>query len=593
MAHLKQVTSFLNGGNTKVFKAVLITAFLVTLVRLFGPLLVSWDLSIQLEAAHRLAQGLGITNAFSPQLDLSQPPISETLIHFPPGISVLVAVFLYLGFSLAVSLKIIYTLTTVIGWVAWAAIASHCLKIPMKVGKQTLPTNLIVAVILPLIYTPSWTIQGTDIFLWAGIPVVTLLLLYVLRSSFSLGSTVLLGLTIGLLVSFRYASGFLLIATFFIIVYKFFPKIRSIFVFYSSFILSFLITTFPIFLFNNQERAQSSENSFEKLIYDHGSKNVSESNISWILESLDKVFSSFSSLFFLTGIDPRRIQDFLVSQALLNSIVGLSFLLLFCFLPVLLICHKRLAHQRRGNIDSSITDISILLSCVIVSFIVFSAAITPVIAYSPLIIERYYYPLKSCLILIAYGITTIPGFSRFCKRIAKAFIIVFVLFNVFALAYYSYAYGSKSLVTLPFGLEPSTNFNVHYPSNKIVTEREETLRFLVELEEQNPDALFFAQHYPRYMGYLNFKHPIKIRRIPDQLFWENAYLSEPTRVFWVIEGDCPSICASSGFFNSDSDVQAIPALESLPNLKKIFSSEKNRTKVMVTDLSAGYRFSSL
>ncbi|MBW4459941.1 MAG: hypothetical protein KME47_06830 [Nodosilinea sp. WJT8-NPBG4] len=593
MAHLRRAISFLNGGNARVFKAVLITAFFVTLIRLFGPLLVSWDLSIQLEAAHRMAQGLGITNAFSSQLDLSQPPIAETLVHFPPGISVLVAAFLYLGISLAVSLKIIYTLTTIVGWVAWAAIASQCLKNSIKIGSKTLPTNLIIAVILPLIYTPSWTIQGTDIFLWAGIPVVTLLLLYTLRSPFSLGTTVLLGLSVGILVSFRYASGFLLITTFFIIFYKFFPKIKSIFASCSIFISSLLIIIFPIFLFNNEAKAQASVNSFGKLIYDHGARNLSESHSSWIFESLNKIFSSFSSLFFLTGIDPRRIQDFLVSHTLLNSIFGLSFLLLFFSLPIFLVRHRSLTYQSRGNISSYTTDLSLLLSFVIVSFIVFSIAITPILAYSPLVVERYYYPLKSCLILAAYGVITVPGFSRLGKATAKVFIIIFVLFHIFALAYYSHAYGSKSLVTLPFGLEPSISFNVPYPSNQIVTERKETLRFLVELEEQNPDALFFAQHYPRYIGYANFKHPLKIRRIPDHLFWENAYLSKPTKIFWVIEGDCPLICASSGFFNSDSDIQAIPALKSLPSLKPIFFSEKNRTKVMVTDLPAGYRFSSL
>ncbi|MBD1918209.1 MULTISPECIES: hypothetical protein [Cyanophyceae] len=592
MAHLKQIISFLNEGNTRVFKVVLITAFLVTLVRLFGPLLVSWDLSIQLEAAHRMAQGLGLTNAFSPQQDLSQPPISETLVHFPPGISVLVAAFLYLGFSLAVSLKIIYTLTTVIGWVAWAAIASQCLEIPIKIGGKTLPANLIIAVILPFIYTPSWTIQGTDIFLWAGVPIVTLLLLYTLRNSFSLGATILLGLTIGFLVSFRYASGFLLITTFLIASYKFFPKIKSILAFYGTFSLSFSIIILPIFLFNNEAKAQSSANSLSRLVYDHGAKNLSEDHSSWILESVSKIFSSFSSLFFLTGIDPRRIQDFLAHHILLNSIVGLFFLLLFCSLPILLVRYRISAYQGGDNVRNFTADISFLLSCVIVSFIMFSVAITPVLAYSPLVIERYYYPLKSCLILIAYGIIAIPSFSRISKSIAKMFVIIFMLFNTVALAYYSHAYGSRSLATLPFGLEPSINFDIQYPSNTIVAERKETLQFLVKLEEQNPDALFFAQHYPRYMGYANFRYSLNIRRIPDHLFWENAYLSNPTKIFWVIEGDCPLVCASSGFFNSDSDVQTIPALESLPNLEPVFFSKKNRTKIMATDLPAGYRFQS-
>ncbi|MEL6383761.1 MAG: hypothetical protein AAFQ89_15160, partial [Cyanobacteria bacterium J06626_18] len=98
---------------------MMIAAVYVTLIRLLGPIQIHWDLSVQLDAAHRLAKGLGLTNAFSSQLDLNQPPIAETLTHFPPGLSLLVAGFLYFKIPVEVALKIIYGLATMAGWFCW------------------------------------------------------------------------------------------------------------------------------------------------------------------------------------------------------------------------------------------------------------------------------------------------------------------------------------------------------------------------------------------------------------------------------------------------------------------------------------------
>jgi hypothetical protein len=103
---LETIIFRLSAGNRNVFGTILLSAALVILLRLFGPLIIHWDLSIQLEAAYRLIQGLGLTNAFSSQFDLNQPPISEYLVHFPPGLSLLVAAFLFLKIPLAIALKL-------------------------------------------------------------------------------------------------------------------------------------------------------------------------------------------------------------------------------------------------------------------------------------------------------------------------------------------------------------------------------------------------------------------------------------------------------------------------------------------------------
>ncbi|MBE9155762.1 hypothetical protein IQ265_02790 [Nodosilinea sp. LEGE 06152] len=591
MARLNATLSRLSGGNIEVFVTLLVTAALVTLIRLFGPLPVSWDLSIQLDAAHRLAQGLGLTNAFSPQLDLSLPPISETLIHFPPGLPLLVAAFLRLGTSTAIALKTIYSLTTVIGWVAWAMVASRCLVNPIRVGTVFIPFNLVISVILPLVYTPSWTIQGTDVFLWAGTPVVTLLLLFVLKSRFCLAATALLGLTIGLLLAFRYASGFLLIAAFVVIGYRFLPKIKSMVISGCIFAAFAGFVVFPILLFNSVAKAQTGANPLGNLLYDHGAKHLGENTDNWLIPSVDLIFSSFSSLYFLTGIDPRKIQDILATNSALNICVGLVFLLLFASLPVVLVRYKRACIDRSRSDDFGLHT-PLLLSNLLISFIIFSSALAPVLTYSPLEDERYYYPLKVCLILIAYKLLTLPRFSWLYKQMAKGLVIIFVLFNVLIAPIYYFAdYGAMSLAALPFGLDPRENFEIPYPSNIMLSEDRESLKLLAELKAQNPKALFFAQRYTKYMDYLNPDNPVGIRRIPDGEFWEKAYLSRPAKIFWVTdEKECPLICYSRGFFNKDSDKKTISEFESLPDLKTVFVSSNGQTRVMVTDLPAGYEF---
>ena len=133
----------------------------------------------------------------------------------------------------------------------------------------------------------------------------------------------------------------------------------------------------------------------------------------------------------------------------------------------------------------------------------------------------------------------------------------------------------------------------HYFSNEVLTYHEESLNFLAKVENQESEdnLLFFLQDYPEYMKYANFKNPLKFRRISDSSFWNHAYLSQSTKVFWVVnKKECPSICASGGNFNSDKTTDPIQNLTSLPNLETVFTDPFEETKIMVSDLPAGYQF---
>ncbi|MEM6446233.1 MAG: hypothetical protein AAF704_06645, partial [Cyanobacteria bacterium P01_D01_bin.123] len=240
----RKVCLSLGVGNRNVFGTILISTLFVVFFRSINNLDIYWDLSIQLESAYRLVQGHGLTNAFSSGFDLNQPPISAYLTHFPPGLSILVAALLAGNIPLAIILKVVYGLISIFGWICWAIIASRCLLGKLNFTKRFLPLHLVIASILPILHTPYW--GGTDIFLWAGVPVFTLLILRSCSTSQWLITTILSGLVLGILLLFRYASGFLLIAAPLIIFQNNFPKLKLGVIQLVVFLLSFLASISPL-----------------------------------------------------------------------------------------------------------------------------------------------------------------------------------------------------------------------------------------------------------------------------------------------------------------------------------------------------------
>ncbi|MCA1991584.1 MAG: hypothetical protein LDL41_05985, partial [Coleofasciculus sp. S288] len=80
MNKIKAYFYYLSQDNPKVFGLMLISAFFVTLARLLAPVEMNWDEAVQLEAAHRLVKGLGLTSTFFP------PPYAP--IEIPSNINV-------------------------------------------------------------------------------------------------------------------------------------------------------------------------------------------------------------------------------------------------------------------------------------------------------------------------------------------------------------------------------------------------------------------------------------------------------------------------------------------------------------------------
>lgn len=596
---LKIILMTLSGGNCQVLGVMLISSVFVILVKVLGPLEIHWDFSLQIEAAHRLIQGLGLTNTFSSQLDLNEPPIAETLTHYPPGLSLLVVPFLWLGIPLIATLKIAYGAATLVGWLGWAMIAARCFpRLPKaRLVKVCL---YILAAILPIFYTPHWTYQGTDIFLWAGVPVFLLLLVESSQHQFEMPQRrlwipliILAGSLFTLLMLFRYASGFLLPTALFVIGYTSFPRIKSIGSRFILFLAPSLAALSLAWLSYSRKMAEFESNeAVLNSLQTHVAYSSDPDFWASVTATLQKILSSFSNLYLLTGINtPYAFEQWLDQNPLFNIVFGLLLMgFIFC-LPFVLFKQK---DQIKPSKDF---EILVALSFSLIAYIVFSIALAFSIAYSPLSIDRYFIPVEICLILIACGLLRIPRKNILYRRVPQLFLAAFLLSNlVLEPTYYvrsverpqldDFLLRMTKVVYLGYQLA-----DIEYPSNELLPFHRDALKFIASLEPASSATLFFMQDYPHYRGYANFEDPAKFRRIHDAEFWPNAFLSKDTKIYWVVHPErCPSVCASRGNFNSDDPEAPLPFVASLPNLETIFVSSNGDAAIRVSDLPAGYRF---
>jgi hypothetical protein len=558
----------LNGGNRKVFGIMIISGLFILLARILAPVEIQYDQNLQIEAAYRLVRGLGLTLSTnsSPDLNLHAQDYVY-LTSFPPAFSLMVACLLFVKLPLASALKFIYSFATIIGWLGWATIASRLLVRPIRFGSITLPIQLIIAAILPVFYTPSWSYQGTDIFLWSGVPLLVLLMHRLsIRNPNNFRSLVLSGLITGVLISFRHASLFLYIFVFLCLLRINFSRVKIFLFNYSIFILSSFCFVIPI------------------LIYYRFATTIGASNLPSVSESLnipvalDRVMNNLSTISTISGIIPTQLLSYIKSNIILNYTFGVFCLVVVILLPFFILKNKRLNLSPRR-------DITILLSLLPLSLVFFLIATIfslklPDIkgeVFIPLGLPRYYIPVNLCLILIAYKILTIYQSTKsLTKKYISLFLVLFFAYNLIyrpsGLLFGKY----KSLSEVILGIHPIPG--IEYPSNEVFTRCQSSLSILRRLSRENPEALFLIENYSCY-NYDNHPSFIAIKGA----FKMKPYVSKPTKVFWVINSPtCKEICASP--------MTTVLKLSSLPNVKTVYVDPIDKTRIKVSDLPAGYRF---
>jgi hypothetical protein len=584
---IRKFISKASNGNEQVFLAMMLAAVFLTMLRLLAPIELWWDESIQLNAANRLANGLGLTTTCSPfpeQIDkipssLLQAPRPQYLNSFPPGYSLLVAGFLLLRIPLVFSLKIIYSILTIAGWLGWAIIASRCLVKPVKLLGFSFPIQIIVAAILPVFYTPGW--RGTDLFLWAGVPYLVLMLFYSeLKSARYL---ILAGLLLGVEFSIRFAALSLYIFAFCTVAQKNFPKIKEICSKFALFVVSSLTLTVPVIIYviiTNIINGSSGVNQITfrpELYYGLG-----------LSEIFLKILQSASAISSILGLPLQTGLAYQANPSIYLYVLGAFFLLLVFMLPVFLIVSNPRA--RFKGLDKSLL---LTLSFIPLSTVIFLFACNLFGKYDFLGTPRYYVPALLPVIFISYSLATneIKKSYKFVKVIFLLFIITFCVYNVAARPLGWRPWGGVNFIGIGFRIQTnilssyvSWKEDFSYPSNKILTLYDETSAKMRELQKENPDALFFVGDCPVFVydGYTGF------RPVPMSRYWEKAEVNESVKVFWAVSQKCSGVCTSH-----KEEVDLGSKINESAFETVFISSKENgeKMKIVVSDFPAGFKFS--
>ncbi len=609
----KALLYYLSQGNPKVFGIIFISAVFVTIARLLAPIELSWDPAVQLDAAHRLVQGFGLTSTVFPVPEdiakippnLIQSPTPQYLTSFPPGFSILVASLLFLGISLASSLKIIYSITTLLGWFAWSIIGSHCLLKPIQLGSILFPAQLLLAAILPLFYTPGWV--GTDIFLWAALPFMILLLFKSnprdkipqqqdeddsypnhsshfpffkseFKGSLKLSYVVAAGLIFGFQFSLRYAVLFFSIAAFLILFQVHFPHIKNVVKSYLVFLLSSVFFIVPVAVYIKLANAYNGKSGLPQVSF--------ESQYSGFFNTIEKLVHSSSAIANISGLPIQTKLAYQIDPKPSIYFIGTFFLVFTLTLPLIVFYRNK-----QATIESIKGDIGLSLAFVPLTLVLFLIATNFAGQYDFLGTPRYYVPVFLPTLFVSYqlAVSKFQRLYRVIKIYLKIFIILFLLYN---------------LVLSPLGWSPGNSIvfqgirervatdilqnylkfraDYRYPSNQVITLHDETSDKVRELHKKYPEALFFVQEYPFYIydGYPG------LRVIPMDEFWQKAYVDRAVKVFWIVGEKCPAVCTEHGG-------TVIERLGNQPGLKPVFVSSKGNKesmKILESDLPSGYKF---
>jgi hypothetical protein len=568
-----------------VFRIMLLSGILITAARLVGPFELGKDQSLQLDAAVRLATGFGLTTAYdsSQPFDISEPAVAKHLTWWPPALSLLIAGFLYVGAPLILSLKIVYAATTIAGWVGWASLAGCLLSRPVNLRNRIIRLGLVIAAVCPILYTPTWGAapeDGTDIFLWAGVPWVVVLLFRLRLQGSSWRPVVLTGLLCGALYAVRYASLFLCIAAALIIIQVTIPDYRRVIRRLLLLACSALILILLTLVYT---RAHSANGSVlpEYVSVDRFAEGRATIVLNRLATSSEMIFAqpTIQQLIYRTG-----------STTLIRA-AGLASLFTIIAFPFAVLKSRRHPQVAGRGEPAARTDLALSVSFLPLSLMLFSILATFALGWSPLGHARYYVPALLCCLFIAYHICAERLSHRIVTAAAGAIVGLFLLHVFVYTPMTAVRPGTRTdLVRRILSFTPARNSRYTSTSldsgvfeRGVYSVKENSRRLLKELHERNPEAIFFVDPYA-YYAYDGFWRQAEaagksFKYLPSRGFWREAYTSRPVKVFWFV---------------TDSSDRRVGLNEFVPreNLKETFSDPFEKTMVFESEFPAGYRFSS-
>jgi hypothetical protein len=525
----------LSNGNVSVFATFMCVAVLIVIARsLAGYEVLIDDMGVQLEAGYRLVAGLGLTHSsfdlWGSLRDITQPVQRKYLTAFPPFLSLYVAGALFFGLSLVTALKLLFSLTTLCGWLGWAAIGSRIMSGPIELKAVAVPAHFIIACLLPFLFTPAW--QGTDIILWAGTPFVILLLLHSLENEQRWRYTTTAGLVAGFLYSVRYASAYLAIAALLIIAqfhYRHMKKVLGIYVFFIAGSMVFMVPTAFYGKYANAEARAITENvrldpervldNVKNVMYalNHGLT----PHLFWIPESV-------------------RLAIFRVNNNPLWQVAfsGLAVVVL-CLVPLFIL---RDTEESKDEKEIARLHLAGALSLTILSLLLFLVLASVLMGYEVVLVPRYYIALGGASLFICYYLCSRNRHQRWASVAKGAGALMIVGFTGYCLALPTLAYLLPDNKMSPLIKEwlplrvAGARLDRSYPSNDLIRP-EDTIKVVQQLSAREPTAIFFITAYYNVL-FDNFNPQLRYFWIKEaKKVLNGAYVSRSTKVYFVLGED--------------------------------------------------------
>jgi len=504
-------------------RLLLFSAVLVILARVAAPFQAGMDQAQQLEAAQRLVDGQGITNTSHPRpsgFDIAPDQDAVLLTQWPPGLSIAIAALLGCGLSLVTSLKLLYSVSTALGWLGWAWVCGKVfLEAPATGSSRVLrAVPLIAATLVPVFYSPQW--KGTDVFLWAGVPWVTLLTNRLAGSPGS-AQAAAAGLLAGALFALRYAGAFLPLAAGVIIFWAAMPNWKELLKRYAAFGVSSLLLAVPVLLFMKSGPVYIPLGG----MYESG---LVSSEIITVARN-----SYLTSIMIFGSPVPEWVLG-RVDWPLIAYAAGVLSVLAILIAPVL----RWNASPREK--ESLALPLLILPAVLVVFLIVVSRGFF-------LGVPRYYEPVQLCWVLVCI---ILCGSQRAVIAWgARGILTVFLAYLCVAMPLRAAIKSQRpNIIRIVLGYSPSkapnlnsTSAPVSFPSYGLLfSAKEDTRRTIVELFQKHPDALFLVQGYPLYVfdGLPGGPKPgSQVRPFPLESYWTSAFSSIDRRLFVVLDAD--------------------------------------------------------
>lgn len=575
--------------------AFVIGSIVATWSRINMPIRISSDLTKQVQATLNLlsGDGFGIQTLFERNfsgLEIAVAPLT----HFPPTFSLLLLGLMKAGLPLVFSLKLIYSFATVLGWSLWGLVFHLTVMNSVNINRYCswllLLSLILTGFMYPQAYTLAW--NGTDLLLWAAIPLFVLL---GRRIALTKGSKqkllyLLLGILIGIMYSIRYASLFLVPALIIFTILERPPLKSWIYAFPGPFISYFSIAIYKKIV------ADDAFGYWKFSLSSFLNPTLIAEKLRLVLTSIDVVADNITMIMF--GPSPfMRNPPAMLVLLVVASMAAYS--CLYCAVKR----QDETASPSTGNffhIFNLFTALLIgLLLILFTSF--FIASTNQFLFFTD---SRFYQPLFPLLLLLSLAVvaTATPHLSGSASSQRQGLIIKFV------------SYPAYSLAILCFGLALLISFHTlgssptRLASLRMIRGQEYSLIQNASIHNLIPRDPASVQHLTNLMAAnrdhvaLNFAEDLdfgftldpQVRRrfvtatsafeIWPRNIWIGHDETEAKGVYFVFgnEKNCPSYCFA------DSGIE-VPFARSIPDFKLVYSNPRERIQIFEADLPVNNR----